>query len=83
MFGSVSVALGVLSTVTSLLKSATGGVEKAAAGGPSSPPQQFDPIPPSQAAAKPAPLDSGVVLTKFDKHTQAALLALQERQYRA
>ncbi len=83
MFGSVSVALGVLSTVTSLLESAAGGVEKATAGAPVSAPPQFGPTTPAQATAKPLPPGPGVVLPKFDKHTQAALLALQEQQYRA
>ena len=80
MFGSIGIALGAVSTLSSLLDSATASIGKAAPGNqPSATAQTFSPIPPAAAPPSAAPNDPGVCVPKFDTRTQAALLALQEQ----
>jgi hypothetical protein len=82
--GSVGLALGAISTLSSLLETAAAGINKAvslptgAATG-----QTFDPATATSAGDAGAstygtPKDAGVVFPKFDQRTQAALLAYQE-----
>ena len=86
MIGSIGLALGAVSTISSLLESATASISKAAAGNqPPATDKTFSPSPspsPSPLAAAHSiatPKDPGVVIPKFDERTQAALLALQEQ----
>jgi hypothetical protein len=86
MFGSIGLALGAVSTLSSLLETAAAGITKAGAGtqptgAQSASAQTFNPAAATTASAVQsygAPRDTGVVLPKFDQHTQATLLAYQE-----
>jgi hypothetical protein len=80
MFGSIGLALGAVSTISSLLESATANISKAAAGNqlPATD-QTFSPSPLAAAHSSAVPKNPGVVIPKFDERTQAALLALQEQ----
>lgn len=91
MFGSIGLALGAVSTISSLLAAAADGINKAAtssqsAGAPapgvsSASPAPFSPaVFPSASATQSygAANQDSVVLPKFDQHTQATLLAYQE-----
>jgi hypothetical protein len=77
MFGSIGLALGALSTVSSLIDSVVAGAGQA--GG--TPAQTFSagPAPAAKASLASAPLNPGPPIPKFDKHTHAHLLALQEQ----
>ncbi len=79
--GSIGLALGAVSTVTSLIEAAANLNKPAATNAP-----QFQPgvsgdghvtIQPA-ATAKSTPPDNGAVVPKFDERTMAALVALQE-----
>lgn len=65
MFGSIGLALGALSTVSSLIDSTVSSI------GPASV---------AKASLASAHLNPGPPIPKFDKHTHAHLLALQEQQ---
>jgi hypothetical protein len=84
--GSIGLALGAVSTVTSLIEAAANLNKPAATDAPAFQPTAtgsehvtIQPVarPPSQAQS--APSDSGVVVPKFDERTMAALVALQEQ----
>jgi len=80
MFGSIGLALGAVSTISSLLEAAAAGISQAAAA--KQPPaldQTFSPATPAAAQFYAAPKDPGVMFPKFDQRTQAVLLALQEQ----
>jgi len=81
MFGTVGLALGAISTVSSLLEAAATGIEQAAGNAPvqASGGGQVFRAPAAQSIAHARPSEPGVVLPKFDERTQAALLALQEQ----
>jgi hypothetical protein len=80
MFGSIGLALGAVSTISSLIEAATAGISKAAAGNqPPAIDQTFSASTTAAAQSYGAPKDPGVVFPKFDERTQAALLALQEQ----
>jgi hypothetical protein len=78
MFGSIGLALGALSTVSSLIDSAVSSVGQAAKDAPT---QTFSagPAPAAKASLAGAHLNPGPPIPKFDKHTHAHLLALQEQ----
>jgi hypothetical protein len=79
MFGSISLALGALSTVSSLVQSVASEIDKATSNA-QSPAQTFSPSAAQTTPSDPltaAPKDPGVVFPKFDQRMQAALLALQ------
>jgi hypothetical protein len=84
MFGSIGLALGAVSTLSSLIEAAASGISKAAANTPASISPTFNSATTaagttnSAAQTYGAPKGSGVVLPKFDQHTQATLLAYQE-----
>jgi hypothetical protein len=80
MFGSISLALGAVSTVSSLIEAAAAGISNATTNTPAANPATFN-----AAATTTAPVHSysaqkvpGVMIPKFDHHTQATLLAYQE-----
>jgi hypothetical protein len=82
MIGAIGLAMGALSTVSSLVDQAASSVSKAV-----SAPQVPDFTPPAAAppAAKKALLPStaishGVPIPKFDKHVHAHLLTLQAQK---
>jgi len=88
MFGSIGLALGALSTVTSLIEAATASMNKSTGVGA---PAAFDqavsksdhvtiqPVDRTAPPAQAAPFGPGVVVPKFDERTMAALVALQEQ----
>jgi hypothetical protein len=79
MFGSIGLALGAVSTISSLIEAAAGSISQAAAANQPPPTEQtFSPATTVAAQSYAAPKDSGVVLPKFDQRTQATLLAYQE-----
>jgi hypothetical protein len=79
MFGSIGLALGAVSTISSLLEAAADGISQAAsANQPPAVSQTFSPATTAAAQSYAAPKDSGVVIPKFDERTQATLLAFQE-----
>jgi hypothetical protein len=85
--GSVGLALGALSTVTSLIEAAAASANKpAGANAPafhaiqsSSEHVTIQPVANSTLPAKAAPPDPGVSAPKFDDRTMAALVAMQEQ----
>jgi hypothetical protein len=81
MFGSIGLALGALSTVSSLVESAVSSIGEAAKGTPA-PTFSAGPAPAAKASLASAQLNAGPPIPKFDKHAHAHLLALQE-QYAA
>jgi len=82
MFGSIGigVALSALSTVSALVESAASEIGKAVnSASVSGASQDFSPsASAAPSAVQGAPFKPGVVIPKFDEHTQSALLALQE-----
>ena len=79
MFGSIGLALGAVSTISSLIEAAAEGINKvAAAKQPPALDQTFSPATTAAAQSYAVPKDAGVVFPKFDQHTQAMLLAYQE-----
>jgi hypothetical protein len=82
MFGTIGLALGALSTLSSIVESAASSISTAANPPPA---QTFTAHAASsaQSSINKAPLNPGVPIPKFDKHTHAALLALQEQHLRA
>jgi hypothetical protein len=82
MFGSIGigVALSALSTVSALVESAASEIGKAVnSASVSGASQSFSPSESAApSAAQGVPFEHGVVIPKFDEHTQSALLALQE-----
>jgi len=86
MFGSISLALGAVSTISSLIEAAADGLNQAAGKTQATISQSFDPATTAVAAAPissaaqtfSVPKEPGVVLPKFDQRTQATLLAYQE-----
>ncbi len=80
MFGSIGLALGALSTVSSLIDSAVSSIGEAAKGAPAAT-FSAGAAPAAKASLADAHLNPGPPIPKFDKRTHAHLLALQE-QYR-
>ena len=84
MFGSISLALGAVSTISSLIEAAADGINQAAGKTQATIGQSFDPATTAAAPISSAaqtfsvPKEPGVVLPKFDQRTQATLLAYQE-----
>jgi len=79
MFGTIGLALGALSTVSSLIDQATAGINQAV-----SPPAPAFSVNASAASAAQSKLGSaalnpGPPIPKFDQHTHAVLLSLQEQ----
>lgn len=80
MIPAVGLAMGALSTVSSLVDQAASSVSNAVNPAPA-PAQSFTPSPasPKKASLPSMPqLNSGPLIPKFDKHAHAALLAAQE-----
>jgi hypothetical protein len=78
MFGSIGLALGALSTVSSLIDSAVTSIGEATKGAPA-PTFSTGPAPAAKANLATTQLNPGPPIPKFDKRTHAHLLALQER----
>jgi len=82
MFGSIGLALGAVSTISSLLESAAAEIGKAAGNTPlQAAGQTFSASTAATAApasTNPASQEPGAVFPKFDQRMQAALLAFQE-----
>lgn len=79
MFGSIGLALGAVSTISSLIEAAAAGISQAASANQQPAVNQtFSPSTTAAAQSYAAPQDSSVVFPKFDQRTQAALLAYQE-----
>ncbi len=82
--GSIGLAMGAISTVSSLLESAAAGISQAAGNTQAASGKTFDaaaaPAAPTQSSVSTygAPKEAGVVAPKFDQRTQAMLLAFQE-----
>jgi hypothetical protein len=80
--GSIGLALGAVSTVTSLIEAVAGNANKPAAFQPEVTGSEHVTIQPATrpsgppVSARPA---SGAVVPKFDERTMAALVALQEQ----
>jgi hypothetical protein len=85
MFGSIGLALGAVSTVSSLLEAAAAGISQAAANTQPASAATFSAAATTTTATQVqtygAPKDPGVVVPKFDQRTQAALLAYQEMHW--
>ena len=83
-FGSIGLALGAVSTISSLLESAAAEIGKTAGKTPATVGQSFDSTATTAASTSSAAQTygasqaAGVVLPKFDQRTQATLLAYQE-----
>jgi hypothetical protein len=80
MIGAVGVAMGALSTVSSLVDQAASSVSSAV-NPPPAPAQSFTPSPATPAKASlpsMALLNAGPLIPKFDKRAHSALLAAQE-----
>jgi hypothetical protein len=80
--GSINLALGAISTVSSLLESAAAGLSQAAGSTQVAASQTFDTAaatPPQSAVSTYGASNEGsTVVPKFDQRTQAMLLAFQE-----
>ena len=79
MIAAVGLAMGALSTVSSLVDQAASSVSSAV-NPPPAPAQSFTPSPatPAKASLPSVPLNPGPPIPKFDKRAHAALLAAQE-----
>ena len=83
--GSIGLALGAVSTVSSLIEAVAANTNKAAGANATA----FQPTatrsehvtiePVAKSAAQSVPKGSGAVVPKFDERTMAALVALQEQ----
>ena len=82
--GSIGLALGAVSTVSSLLEAVAANTSKAAgtdatAFQPTTKTEHVTIEPVAKSAAQSVPKGSGAVVPKFDERTMAALVALQEQ----
>lgn len=83
MIPAIGLAMGALSTVSSLVDQAASSVSSAV-NPPPAPAQSFSPSPAALAKASlpSMPLNPGPPIPKFDKRAHAALLAAQEHLHR-
>ena len=82
MIGAIGLAMGALSTVSSLVDQAASNVSKAVNSPqmPDFPSSAADPAAAKKALLPSAAINHGVPIPKFDKHAHAHLLTLQAQR---